>query len=218
MVDCSPDRITDAIEKRKPIIFCAVDFETRAIRQALKNLSECGFHTVGIKAGHLPVKLPDHAIIIMAGLAGGLDPSLNVGDILIDSLSDILPPELSYPHGPIHTADCVVSTPAERAALFAQTGARAVEMENTRVRAFAKAWQIPYIGIRAISDSASDTLNPAIARLVDDRGHVKPAALARELLRHPALAIELNQLRKVSTVAVTQLGVAVRALVDCLVR
>jgi adenosylhomocysteine nucleosidase len=217
LVDSSPIRITHAIEKRKPIIFCAVDFEARALKRAIAD-SGCEVITIGIKAGHLPTTVPTNAIIIMAGLAGALDPSLKIGDILIDSSSDILLKELSlpYPRALIHTADAIVPTPATRAALFAQTGARAVDMENTRVRAFAKTSQIPYLGIRAISDAASDTLNPAIARFIDDRGNVKTLALTRELLKNPALALQLNHLRKTSTLAVTNLAHAVRTILDLL--
>jgi hypothetical protein len=234
LVGCSPDRITDAIEKRKPIIFCAVEFEARAVRRALADFrispspgtpgegwgegSAPVIHTIGIKAKFLPKQLPNNAVIIMAGLAGGLDPSLKIGDVLIDSLSDISPPELSYPRGLIHTADRIVPTPADRAALFAQTGAQAVDMENAHVRAFAKAFEIPYLGIRAISDCATDTLNPAVARFIDELGRVKPTALARELIRRPKLALELNQLRKASTLAVNNLAAAVRTLVEALTR
>lgn len=218
MVGCSPVTIADRIKNRKLLIFCAVKFEARALQKTLG----CGenppfqIHTIGPGAKYLPPTAPSQSIILMAGLAGGLDPALKVGDVLIDSLSDILPPELSCPVGTIRTVNAIVPTPAARAALFSQTGARAVDMENAHVRAFAHKHNASYIGIRAISDAADHTLNPAIARFLDDTGNVKPAALAKELLLRPKLALELNSIRRNSELAMSNLAKAITQLVPLL--
>ncbi|MGE9293309.1 MAG: hypothetical protein ACQKBW_06830, partial [Puniceicoccales bacterium] len=57
--------------------------------------------------------------VILAGFGGALDPSLQRGDIVIDR-----------GEGKIHTAADVVSTPAEKAALFEKTGCPVVDMES----------------------------------------------------------------------------------------
>ncbi|HEX8521516.1 MAG TPA: hypothetical protein VF669_04610 [Tepidisphaeraceae bacterium] len=193
-----------------------MEFEAKALRRSLP--AEVTVQTVGIKAGRLPPSVAPGSIVIMAGLAGGLDPALQVGDVLIDRLSDIFPEELSYPRAAIHTSLEIVPTPEARAKLFQGTGARAVDMENARVREFARANGASFIGIRAISDGARDTLLPAIARLVDDAGSVKPMTLAKELLARPAFAHDLIKLRKNSTLAARNLAEAVRTLVAALER
>ena len=131
----------------------------------------------------------------------------------MDDLSDSLPPELSYRRGAMYHAEAIIETPRERAAVFDRTKALVVEMENRRVREVAKKLELGYIGIRAISDCATDTLNPTVIRLVDDVGRVKLGTLAMELVRRPALALELRKLRKTSTLAVRKLAAAVREVV-----
>ncbi len=149
--------------------------------------------------------------IVMAGLGGGLDPTLKVGDVVVDALSDeSMGQRLPYRRGGMHTAKQIVSTPAERAAVFQATGALAVEMENEVVRAVAAQLGVAYVGIRAISDCATETLNPSLLRWVDDLGRVKVKALVGTLVRRPGLVGELNRLRKQSALAVANLAEAVR--------
>jgi hypothetical protein len=162
----------------------------------------------------LPAKIPQNTLICMAGLGGGLDPSLSVGDVVVDELSDISAAELPYRRAKMHTMAQIVATPAQRAELFARTGAAVVEMENERVRQFARKHGAGYVGIRAISDSASQTLDPAVARLVDPFGRVKPGTLAKELVRRPGLAADLMRLRRTSKRALANLAHAVRALAE----
>ncbi len=114
----------------------------------------------------------------------------------------------------MHTATQIVSTPGERAELFARTGALVVEMENERVRQFAAQHGAGYVGIRAVSDGANDTLDPAVARFVDPFGHVRAGVLTKELIRRPGLAAELRRLRRASKLALANLSIAVRALAE----
>ena len=89
-------------------------------------------HLIGIRA-RPPTNLTDPpvAAIILAGLAGGLDPSLKIGDLIIDDCpaNDWLP---STPHrvGKIACSPTMLSTPADKQKLYAQTGALAVDMES----------------------------------------------------------------------------------------
>ena len=210
-------RIPHLIEKRKLVILCAVEFESRAVRKALAGREGIDIYTIGIRGGRVPADLRGDEIrcIVMAGLGGALDPKLKVGDVVVDELSDdAIARKLSYPRGKMHTVEGIVSTPQERAELFQRTGAVVVEMENEVVRAIAERLGVAYVGIRAISDSAEQTLDPAVVRMVDDVGRVKMGAVASELLKRPALAVELNRLRKQSAMAVGKLAEAVKALVE----
>jgi hypothetical protein len=191
--------------------------------------------TIGIRAVHLPPDWarptsaasphggtgilpvfapPGTTMVIMAGLAGALDPSLQIGDVIIDAASDKLPNGLNLRRGRIHTADQLIATPAQKAALFRETGALVVDMENAIVRTAANAAGIPFIGIRAVSDTADQALDPAVLNLVDDLGRLRPAALAGTLLRRPALIPYLNRLGTASRLAADRLAQAVSDLLD----
>jgi len=148
----------------------------------------------------------------MAGLAGALDPALKVGDVLIDDLSDDFGIALQYRRVRMHTAEKIVQTPEDRRKLAQETGAAVVEMENAKVREFARRRKVPYLGIRAISDAADDVLDPAVIRFVDDVGQPKLGRLALEICRRPNLIPYLNRLRVKSTIAVDRLCDAMREM------
>ena len=161
----------------------------------------------------MPTELGALSGIVMAGLGGGLDPELVVGDVVVDAESDSrIAQELPYRKVRMHTARNLVSLPAERERLFRETGAGVVEMENELVRELAGKLGVAYVGIRAISDAAGDALNPALVRMVDDVGRVKVGTLARELVRRPGMVGELSRVRKQAGLAVTALADAVRKI------
>ena len=91
----------------------------------------------------------------------------------------------------MHTASSIVSTPAQRQHLFMQSGAVVVEMENEPVRALALRLGVPYVGIRAISDSAEHTLDPSTLGFVNDLGRVKLKALLAEIVWPHYWAIQI---------------------------
>jgi adenosylhomocysteine nucleosidase len=141
----------------------------------------------------------------MAGLAGALDPGLKIGDVVMDDATT---------RGRIYTADHLIATPAEKAALFRQTGALAVDMENAIVRRAAEAAGIPFIGIRAISDTADQAIDPAVLTIADEVGRPKPLAIAMLLIRRPGMAAKLRRLQADSHRALAALGAAVKTLIE----
>ena len=177
-------------------------------------------HLIGIKGlGLDQLRLqsaPD--VILMAGLAGALDPALRVADVLIEGLPFGWTRPAGSRDGTIHTATQLISTPAEKAGLFAQTNASAVEMENARVGAWAarQGWneerEVRVIAIRAISDRADQILDPAVMRLVDSWGRLRIGSLLRTLARRPWLVPALLRLGSDSAKAAAELGLAVQSL------
>ncbi len=153
------------------------------------------------------------AVLIMAGLAGGLDPSLCVGDVVLDDEPGLCP-ELPVRYGPIHTADALISTPQQKAELFERTAALAVDMETSVVRAAAREAGVPLIAIRTISDTAGTAVNPDLISLLDEMGRPRPAKLAMAIARRPALMGELVRLGRDSRLALKRLGEAVRLVIQ----
>jgi uridine phosphorylase len=180
-----------------------MDMEARSIARALAG-SRVAFdlEVIGIRASRLPRDLGRRgaSCIIMAGLGGALDPALKIGDVVLDDV--------------IHTSERLITTAAEKAALFLKTGCRAVDMENAIVRAAAEAAGILFIGIRAISDTADQAVDPSVMNLVDEVGRPRPLAVAKLLLLRPGMIGELGRLRADSEKALESLGTAVRMRLD----
>ena len=149
--------------------------------------------------------------MIVAGLGGGLDPSLQVGNVVFDGPSSIVVPA-NVRRGPIFTSSDLVTTAAQKAELYRSTAAAAVDMEQSIVAAWCSSGGTRVYGLRAISDAASDSLNPLLLTLVDDLGRPRPAKIAAAILRRPLLLIELIQLGRRSKRALRSLSAAAVAL------
>jgi len=181
-------------------IFTAIDAEANAIRAVLPESVK--LTVIGIRGVRLP-EVADASGILMAGFGGALDPVLKVGDVVWDD-----------PPGVIYTSTQLVSTPAEKALLRERTGARAVDMENAIVRALAVRLGVPFFGVRAVSDTAEEAVDPLVLKLVDDTGRVRARAMARTLMQRPGIIPILNRLRINSGIAGRALANAVRIFLD----
>jgi adenosylhomocysteine nucleosidase len=169
---------------------------------------------IGIGAKGLPPGLTTNAgCVILAGFAGALDPALKVGDVVLDWRGGPAPQPGSFRTGRIHSANAIVATAADKAALFARTGAAAVEMEGDAVRRLLAETGIPFIGLRAITDAADEELDPALLGLVDSFGRPKPLALAGFIARHPRRIASLRRLGAAVRLAGRRLSEAISVLV-----
>ena len=218
-----PRMLPRTMPARHALILTALEFEARPIARTLglrfDSRAMAGgdgrvrLRVVGPRATRLPAS-PDAgcALVVMAGLAGGLSPELRRGDLVIDESSDAVTTPASQ-RGAIATVDRVASTPADKATLRRATGALAVDMENATVRAWARRHGAGFVGVRVISDTAGETLDPATLRIVDDRGALRPTSVVGELLRRPAFAMALWDLRSTRGLVDT-LAASVRAIVE----
>jgi adenosylhomocysteine nucleosidase len=121
------------------------------------------------------------------GVAGGLDPALCSGTVLLASevlasggdaehpsamcFSTFLPwrERLQQRLGPsalqgaLLSGPELIATPAHKAQLFARTAARAVDMESAAIAAVARRHELPFMAVRVIVDGARDALPAALA-------------------------------------------------------
>jgi adenosylhomocysteine nucleosidase len=173
--------------------------------------------------------------LVSWGIAGALDPALTAGTMVVawqsvasgedvssaapapavDSLSRAwadrvaarLAGRMPIARAPIAAADELLRTVAAKRAL-ARTGAAAADMETAAVARTAQAAGIPWIAMRAISDTASDALPPAVVQAIDGTGRVRPGRLAAALMRHPTEILQLPALARGYSAALRALRIA----------
>lgn len=209
------------VAKNEVLILCALPMEAREIDKSLGR-GKFDVRTIGLGAKRIP-KIPSQTrVVIVAGLAGGLDPMLRVGDIVLDTKNPQGLPSLGFaPENPwrvglIHTSTCAVCSAAEKSAMFKETGALAVDMEQSRVADALLGSEVRLIGLRAISDPAHMAVDPAVLRFIDDTGRVRPLSVISTLATRPGLIPHLRELNSNSKLALRRLGDAVKSLVELL--
>lgn len=140
--------------------------------------------------------------LVSFGLCGGLAPWLTPGTLVVAdtvltedeapyptdadwrrALLDRLPGAVT---GPVLGLERVVTSVAEKADLFAETGALAVDTESTGVAAAAARAGVPFLVLRAVADTAGEALPRAALVGVKDDGRVAVGAALAATLRHPA--------------------------------
>ncbi|WFU38541.1 phosphorylase [Bradyrhizobium sp. CB82] len=142
--------------------------------------------------------------VISFGVAGGLDPTLRSGDVVVAtevlagdarwgaglSLSDDLIDKLTsgrrrVVRRSLAGAEEVVTGRSCKAALHLETGAAAVDMESHIAAAYAAEAGLPFAAVRVISDPAHRAL-PALAReAIKPNGQIDVATILRGVVRNP---------------------------------
>lgn len=168
------------------------------------------------------------------GLAGGLDPALRAGSIVMpgeviapdgarfvtsldwrESLAAALGTHCRVNTGRVLTSSRPVDTVAAKAAAFSSTGAVAVDMESAAVARAAAERDVPFVAVRAIVDTASDELPRAVVA-ASVAGKVRWLRLVRGLTRAPGelpALLRLMQRYRAALRALTTVGDARRLAV-----
>jgi adenosylhomocysteine nucleosidase len=124
------------------------------------------------------------------------------------------PPLRATISGRLLTSAKAVSTEADKALLFRQTRAEAVDMESLAIAEVARDRGLPFIAVRVIVDTASDTLPRAVTAAADNEGHLRIGRLLGALARTPGelpALIRLGQRYRAanrSLAAVARVGLA----------
>ena len=144
--------------------------------------------------------------LVSFGLAGGLQPALRPGKILVPR-EIILPtgerfatdPELSRrlggatPHA-VLGGDRVVGEKRAKNLLWKLTGAAAVDLESGAVARVAAEFGLPCAALRVICDPASRRLPPAVLAALDLDGKIALPPVLRALAANPLLLRDLLRL------------------------
>lgn len=142
--------------------------------------------------------------VVSFGLAGGLEPTLAPGDLLLATsvvagqgvfaadaaLADKLAVGVKAAGARLSDAifagvDEAILTPEHKAALRARTAAAAVDMESHVAARFAGAFNLPFAALRAVSDPAGRALPKLAAQALRPDGGVHYGRVIAGLARRP---------------------------------
>jgi len=166
----------------------------------------------------LSVWTPD--ILVMTGVAGALCPSLEIGGVVVANRIDtqdgsLIPTVVPSPAAadggaPAHTGallsvDRVLVTSAEKHAARG-TDRLAVEMETAAVARAAVARQLPWAAVRAVSDTAAETLPLDFNMLRDEEGDLPTGRVALAALAQPSSIPGLLRLSRGANTAAAALA------------
>ena len=165
------------------------------------------------------------ALLISAGFAGGLQPGLSAGDLVLgENYSD---PQLvsklaldkRWRLGGVSTAQAILERSDEKRRLGLETGCLAGDLETARLAELCAERALPMLSIRCISDALEDDLPvPAATLLSPQTGRPDPLMLFRYVISHPASVSGFNKLLKNARLAQAQLAKGLEELLPQLLR
>ena len=166
------------------------------------------------------------AALMSFGLAGGLDPTLSVGTVVLPSavisrggarfltsaawreqLSSAIARRRPVAAGTLLTSAQPIGAVADKIAAFRETGAVAVDMESLGVAEVSAAHGLPFVAVRVIVDTAADVLPRAVVA-ASRGGQVNIRRLIGGLVVAPLELVALIRLARAYRAATRSLAAA----------
>ncbi len=160
----------------------------------------CGMGPAAAREAAEGLKAQGAAALVSFGFAGGLDPALRPGDLLLpeaihtdhawpvdlrwrDCVRQRLPEYVRASSGVLASSEAVLTSAEEKEELAAVTGASAVDMESGAVAEVAASAGLPFLAIRAISDPVEFSPPSLLLQAVRPDGSADLTRLLPLLLR-----------------------------------
>lgn len=134
--------------------------------------------------------------LVSFGLAGGLDPALRPGRVIIPATirldGSLYPADLALArlfggvtgHSLLAGTTIAVDAATKRR-LYSMERAHAIDLESGSVARIAEIHDLPFVAVRAICDPAERDLPPAAVSALDLEGDIGLIRVLRSLLRDP---------------------------------
>ena len=151
--------------------------------------------------------------LVSWGMAGGLDPALGAGTLLLPdevisaegerfltarewraSLARAIAAEHPVSTGALLSCAAPLGSPADKAIAFQTTGALAVDMESDAVAQVAARHRLPFLAVRAVVDTADDALPPALTAAAVAAGTMRGRQVIGALWQAPGEVAALMRL------------------------
>ena len=181
-----------------------------AVREEAKHFQPSGSNCVVVVSGigkvnaeralRKSIEGDSPGLVLTCGYAGGLNPQFKRGDVLFDAdvgckFADDLK-RLGVKPGQFHCAERIITTIAEKQALWQTTGLDVVEMESGVIRELCRRRGIPSATIRVISDDAGQNLPMDFNQISGTDGNVSYLRLAGALVKSPGLVPKLMRFQR----------------------
>jgi hopanoid-associated phosphorylase len=156
---------------------------------------------------------PGCRAVLSFGIAGGLDPTLAAGDVIVadgviaegtrwpahpllaDSLArSLLAGGVNVRRADIAGVDAPLLSAAAKAATRDQTGAVAVDMESHVASAFAARHGLMFAALRIVCDPATRSMPAVVANALRPDGGIDHFAIFADLVRRPTQLANLSRL------------------------
>jgi adenosylhomocysteine nucleosidase len=149
-------------------------------------------------------------LVLSCGFAGALNPALESGVVLFEADAEFALADALRSAGAraarFHCADRIIGSTQAKRALRQETGADAVEMESAAIRAICAGAGISSATVRAISDTANETLPLDFNRYLDDMNRLRFAKMAAAIVFSPSRLRASIQLQRQARQAATNLA------------
>lgn len=184
-----------AVKRKKtimPLLASVAGNQQRAYDMA------CGFVEQGAKG------------LISFGIAGGLSHEAPVGTLILPGLVICtkgleyhpdktwrsaylgrLPLRMAPATGPLISLPIALERELDKRAAHEKTGALGVDMESFGVARAAKDCAVPFIVVRAISDSVTDTLPASLVPAMAEDGSIRTGTLMKGIVKNPSDLVHL---------------------------
>jgi adenosylhomocysteine nucleosidase len=136
-------------------------------------------------AGGLISKLPPGSLVLPKTIIGANRAFYHTDAAWHNRLCSRLAGCIDLHEEPLAEGTVVLTHSTEKAALFQQTTAIAVDMESAAVAAVAKEAGIPFMAVRAIADSVDMNIPQCALTLSDEFGRPNVSSLLKGLARQP---------------------------------
>ncbi len=209
----------------------ALEFESahfRANHDARLRVSTWLLGTMGVGAAVvLERKLAEMrpSLVISAGFAGGLQPEIKVGDMVLgrnfsdERIAGGLTLGPNWHVGAVQTEGAIIERAEDKRRLGESTGALAGDLETAHLAKVCAAHGVPMLSVRCISDALEDDMPvPAHVLMNPKNGRPEPLALFQHLLRNPPAVMGFNRLLKNAKTAQKQLAAGLEEILPQLLR
>jgi len=187
-----------------------------------------GMLNAGWAATALAAEKPD--LMISAGFGGAVLPGLRVGDAVVAEQllhwggvefeevavgyfgRNAAADALSLPRGAFISCDVILDKKSLAQKLPANAANPVVEMESAAIARVAAAYDIPFLGVRTISDPWNEELDFSLDEFCDDSMRIRPAKVLATILKRPRIIPQLIRLARNSRVAAAGLANAMHRL------